>query len=71
MAKIIVAEIKYPLNPEYYSSQVQLFYFIALGLAVLGGFTNASSQAFFAFVSKDSVKVLKMDAYRKIVNMPA
>lgn len=42
-AKIIIAEIKYNIDPEYYKTEVHLYIYIIVGLAFLGTLTNLLS----------------------------
>ena len=56
LAKIVISELKLAENPDYHKNQVQIYYFVALGLAFLGTITNTLAQTFFGLLGKDSVR---------------
>lgn len=50
MAKILVAELQYPLDPNYYKDLIHTYCYVTLGVAIFGGFTNSTSLYIYALL---------------------
>jgi ATP-binding cassette, subfamily B, bacterial len=70
LARIVVAELKFTLDPEYYQNQVNIYGIVLGALALWGASFAGLRQLLFGIIAEFTMRTLRTQSYMKILNLP-
>jgi hypothetical protein len=60
ISRIIIALLKYPIDPSFYRDQAYMYVYITLGVSFYGAFNNAFCFLIFSLAGEKAVRKIRI-----------